>query len=194
MVGFLCVLQSLTWTLLGVNLSVILENPTSCHPAPSGAKYEKCEHTVDWLTPTPTGHSVFLALEMDPPFILLLWLFSAKDLNVLKRIYLQLCFPWVCRHGWALGYGNYSESYSSVLIVTLVLWNLEHFLFNKFHTEALINILMGCCLCVCLSATQCPSNKALHSHPYKKLIILQWEKMLHFTLRAIPHVPLISIH
>lgn len=100
----------------------------------------------------------------------------------------------MCRHGWALGYGNYHESYSSILIVALVLWNVEHCLFNKLHTEALINIPMGCCLCVCLSATQCPANKAQHSHLYKKLIILQWEKMLHFNLCAIPRVPLISFH
>lgn len=172
----------------------MLEHPISCHPAPSGAKEEKCENKVDWLTQTPTGHSVFLALEMDPPFALPLRLFSAEDLNVLKWIYLQLCFLWVCRHGWVLGCGNYNESHSSVLIVTLVLWNLEHCLFNKFHIEALINIPMGCCLCVCLSATQCPANKAQHSHLQKKLIILQWEKMLHFSLCAIPHVLLISIH
>lgn len=32
---------------MGVNFNVILENPTSCHPAPLGAKYEKRENRVD---------------------------------------------------------------------------------------------------------------------------------------------------
>lgn len=96
----------------------------------------------------PTGHSVFLALEADPPFILPCWFFLAEDLKYLKRIYLQLCFLWVCRHGWALGYGIYHESYSNVLIVTLVVWNSEYCLLNELHSKELISIPKGCCLCV----------------------------------------------
>jgi len=48
-VGFLYVLQCLAWTLMGVNLNMLLENPASCRPAPSGAKYKKHENTVDTI-------------------------------------------------------------------------------------------------------------------------------------------------
>lgn len=116
---------------------------------------------------------MFLALGVDPPFVLSPWFLLAKILKDLKWIYLQLCFLRVFRHRQALGYGTYSESYSSVLIVTLVVWNLEHCLFNELHSKGLISILIGCCLCVCLSAMQPTANKAQYSHLSKILIILQ---------------------
>lgn len=100
----------------------------------------------------------------------------------------------MCSHGRTLGYGIYNENYSSVSVVTLVIWNLEHCLFNEFHSKGLISIPTGCSLCVFVSAMQRAANKAQHSHLSKILITLQWEKILHFTRYAILHVPLISIH